>query len=200
MSQAPDEALTGPGSADDSRVAQALKDYLAALDGGARPDPKDFAARFPELGAELCDHLIGLDFIERAVSGLRPSDHPSAPPLLGQMLGDFHIIREVGRGGMGVVYEAVQLSLGRRVALKILRHSGDLDEKQLRRFKNEVLAAAQLHHANIAPVYAVGCDRGVHYFAHAVYRGTDIGGRAGRYARLSGSRSGPPHRGRSRDC
>jgi serine/threonine protein kinase/predicted Zn-dependent protease len=75
---------------------------------------------------------------------------------------------------MGVVYEAVQLSLGRRVALKILAHTEDLNEKRLKRFKNEVLAAAQLHHANIAPVYAVGCEGSVHYFAMQFIEGQTL--------------------------
>jgi serine/threonine protein kinase/Flp pilus assembly protein TadD len=80
-------------------------------------------------------------------------------------LGDFRLVREVGRGGMGVVYEAVQISLGRRVALKVLPFAAALDAKQLQRFKNEAHAAAQLQHPNIVPVYAVGCERGVHYYA-----------------------------------
>src|SRR5437016_11637106 len=80
-------------------------------------------------------------------------------------LGDYRILREVGRGGMGVVYEAVQISLGRRVALKVLPFAAALDAKQLQRFKNEAQAAAHLHHQNIVPVYGVGCDRGVHYYA-----------------------------------
>jgi hypothetical protein len=66
---------------------------------------------------------------------------------------------------MGVVYEAEQLSLGRRIALKVLPFAWSLDPRQLRRFKNEARAAAQLHHQNIVPVYAVGCERGVHFFA-----------------------------------
>src|SRR6516162_1354863 len=68
-------------------------------------------------------------------------------------------------GGMGVVYEAEQISLGRRVALKVLPFAAALDARQLQRFKNEAQAAAQLHHSNIVPVYAVGCERGVHYYA-----------------------------------
>src|SRR4051794_25821126 len=80
-------------------------------------------------------------------------------------LGDFRIIREVGRGGMGVVYEAVQLSLGRTVALKVLPFAAALDPRQLQRFKNEAQAAAGLHHTNIVPVFAVGCERGVYYYA-----------------------------------
>src|SRR4029077_17562031 len=67
--------------------------------------------------------------------------------------------------GMGVVYEAVQISLGSRVALKVLPFASALDAKQLQRFKNEAHAAAQLHHQNIVPVYSVGCERGVHYYA-----------------------------------
>jgi serine/threonine protein kinase/Tfp pilus assembly protein PilF len=82
-----------------------------------------------------------------------------------QSLGDFRIVREVGRGGMGVVYEAVQLSLSRRVALKVLPFTGMLDPKQLQRFKNEAQAAALLQHQHIVPVHFVGCERGVHFYA-----------------------------------
>src|SRR5438046_495824 len=79
-----------------------------------------------------------------------------------------------GRGGMGVVYEAVQLSLGRRVALKVLPFAAALDAKQLQRFKNEAQAAAQLHHTNIVPVYAVGEARGVHYYAMQLIEGQNL--------------------------
>ena len=89
-------------------------------------------------------------------------------------LGDFRIMREIGRGGMGVVYEAMQLSLGRRVALKVLPFAAALDPKQLQRFKNEAQAAAQLHHTNIVPVYAVGCERGVHFYAMQLIQGHSL--------------------------
>ncbi|MBM4070337.1 MAG: serine/threonine protein kinase, partial [Planctomycetes bacterium] len=81
------------------------------------------------------------------------------------LLGDFRIIREVGRGGMGVVYEAEQVSLNRRVALKVLPFAATLDPRQLQRFKNEAQAAAQLHHTNMVPVHYVGCERGTHFYA-----------------------------------
>lgn len=82
-----------------------------------------------------------------------------------QALGEFQIVREIGRGGMGVVYEAIQTSLGRPVALKILPQASSLDSVRLQRFRNEATAVAQLHHPNIVPVFAVGSDRGIHYFA-----------------------------------
>jgi serine/threonine protein kinase/WD40 repeat protein len=80
-------------------------------------------------------------------------------------LGDFRILRELGRGGMGVVYEAEQVSLGRRVALKILSFGVFGDQRQLQRFHNEARAAASLDHPNIVSVFGVGVERGVHYYA-----------------------------------
>src|SRR5947209_624860 len=100
-----------------------------------------------------------------------------------QPLGDFRLVREVGRGGMGIVYEAVQLSLGRRVALKVLPFAATMDPRQLTRFHNEAKAAASLRHQHIVHVYGVGCDRGVHYFAMEFVEGQTLAevihGRAG---------------------
>ncbi|MGH7225223.1 MAG: serine/threonine protein kinase, partial [Gemmataceae bacterium] len=81
------------------------------------------------------------------------------------LLGDFRLIREVGKGGMGIVYEAEQISLRRRVALKVLPFAATMDPRQLQRFHNEARVAASLHHSNIAPVYFVGCERSVHFYA-----------------------------------
>jgi len=84
---------------------------------------------------------------------------------VGHPIGDFRLIREIGRGGMGVVYEAEQVSLRRRVALKVLPYAGALDPRQILRFQNEAKAAACLHHTNIVPVHFVGSERGVHFYA-----------------------------------
>jgi serine/threonine protein kinase/Flp pilus assembly protein TadD len=89
-------------------------------------------------------------------------------------LGDFRLLRELGRGGMGVVYEAEQLSLGRRVALKVLPFAGVLDPRQLQRFLNEARAAACLHHPGIVPVHAVGQERGVHFYAMQLIEGCTL--------------------------
>src|SRR5262249_20056482 len=88
----------------------------------------------------------------------------ASPPGIGE-LGDFRLLREAGRGGMGVVYEAEQISLRRRVALKVLPFAAAIDPRRLRRFQTEALAAAQVQHERIVPVHAVGYERGVHYYA-----------------------------------
>src|SRR5207247_1027549 len=81
---------------------------------------------------------------------------------LPRLLGDYRLLREIGRGGMGVVYEAEHLALGRRVALKILDTEAVRNPTHLQRFQREAAAAARLHHTNIVPVYGSGeCD-GVH--------------------------------------
>lgn len=155
---------------DDSRVVAALREYLA-LDGQPdAPDLSEFLARHAAIAEPLAAALDGLKLMNHVAAGMKNLPRPPRVDL-GEViqptlpLGDFRIIREVGRGGMGVVYEAEQLSLGRRVALKVLPFAAALDAKQLARFKNEAYAAAHLHHTNIVPVFAVGSDRGVHYYA-----------------------------------
>lgn len=90
------------------------------------------------------------------------------------MLGDFRILREIGRGGMGVVYEAEQQSLNRRVALKVLPFAAALDPRRLARFRIEVQAAARLHHSNVVPMYAVGEEAGIHYAAMQLVEGRSL--------------------------
>src|SRR5262249_42974736 len=84
---------------------------------------------------------------------------------LPEQLGEYRIVREIGRGGMGVVFEAEQGELGRRVALKVLPAAALLRGTHLERFRREARAAARLHHTNIIPVYGVGVNEGIHYYA-----------------------------------
>ncbi|WP_406697290.1 WD40 repeat domain-containing serine/threonine protein kinase [Singulisphaera sp. Ch08] len=86
-------------------------------------------------------------------------------------LGDYEIVREIGRGGMGVVYEARQVTLGRRVALKILPSGIALDPRQLQRFQLEAQVAGGLNHPHIVPIYAVGYERGTHYYVMRLIKG-----------------------------
>ncbi|MCZ2342740.1 MAG: serine/threonine protein kinase [Bacteroidales bacterium] len=167
-------------SADSPQLIAAIREYEAALLAGKRPDHREFLARYPDLGHDLIDGLCGLDFLHSAGSRLNASTAGRAPAVVTHgppetgTLGDFRLIREIGRGGMGVVYEAEQISLGRKVALKVLPFAATLDSRQLRRFENEARAAAQLHHPHVVPVYAVGCERGVHYYAMQLIDGQPL--------------------------
>jgi hypothetical protein len=168
-----------PSESEDPRVARALEEYLAALEKGTAPVRDQFLAGHGEIAEVLAECLDGLEFIRGAAAQVRQP--VATPPAVSALevqpelpLGDYRIVREVGRGGMGVVYEAVQLSLGRRIALKVLPFAAALDAKQLQRFKNEAQAAAHLHHTNIVPVHAVGCERGVHYYAMQFIEGQTL--------------------------
>src|SRR4051794_22614490 len=91
-----------------------------------------------------------------------------------QRLGEFELLRELGRGGMGVVYEAVQTSLGRRVALKVLGPGLGLTPQAVARFRREAAAAAKLHHTHIVPVYATGEQHGTHFYAMELIDGPSL--------------------------
>ena len=104
-----------------------------------------------------------------------------------ERLGDFRLLREVGRGGMGIVYEAEQESLGRRVALKVLRSHRLHDPKILIRFHREAKAAARLHHTNIVPVFGVGEHEGVHFYVMQFIRGLAFDAVLAEVRRLRGS-------------
>jgi tetratricopeptide (TPR) repeat protein len=159
---------TAAPSLDDPRLVAALEEYMAALEEGAPPDRQAFLARHAAVAPALEACLDGVNLVRAEAPKFLPEAPADTP------LGDFRLVREIGRGGMGVVYEAVQLSLERTVALKVLPFAAALDARQLQRFKNEAQAAAQLHHGNIVPVYAVGCDRGVHFYAMQLIEGRSL--------------------------
>ena len=91
-----------------------------------------------------------------------------------RLLGDFEIVRELGRGGMGIVYEARQISLTRQVALKVLSSGLGLTSTAVVRFRREAEAAAKLHHTNIVPIYATGETDGTHYYAMELVEGPSL--------------------------
>ncbi len=153
---------------EDPRLVRAMEEYRAALEAGLRPDRHEFLNRHAEIAPALAECLEGLELVYAVgpLPGFPAEGSGPAPELpAGGVLGDFRLVREVGRGGMGIVYEAEQVSLGRRVALKVLPFAATLDPKNLQRFRQEAQAAAQLHHTNIVPVFAVGSERGVHFYA-----------------------------------
>ncbi|MBI3818731.1 MAG: serine/threonine protein kinase [Planctomycetes bacterium] len=123
------------------------------------PSREEYYLRYPELRDELepCFRMIE--------AGVSKSPAAAARLSQGIRLGDYTIIREIGRGGMGVVYLAEQESLKRRVALKVLRHHLTLEPRHVSRFQREARAAARLRHPNIVSIFAVGDDDGHQFIA-----------------------------------
>jgi serine/threonine protein kinase/tetratricopeptide (TPR) repeat protein len=150
-----------------SAVLADIVDRLTArVQAGKLLDPDAVAAEYPEFADDLRQLLPAVGLLGE-LSRSREVFGAGAAPAgeAGGTLGDYRIVREAGRGGMGVVYEAEQLSLRRRVALKVLPFAAVMDPRHLQRFKNEALAAASLDHPHVVKVYGVGCKRGVHFIA-----------------------------------
>jgi WD40 repeat protein/serine/threonine protein kinase len=155
-------------------IALLVEEMTAKLQAGEAIDVDAVLAAHPEDAEQLRRLLPALMLLaEISQSGNGPAAGAARGGELGE-LGDFRIIREVGRGGMGVVYEAEQLSLGRRVALKVLPLAATMDPRQLQRFHNEARAAASLHHEHIVPIHAVGCERAVHFYAMQFIEGHSL--------------------------
>src|SRR5262245_36463154 len=105
--------------------------------------------------------------------GSAPEGRPE-PDLSGRRIGDYQLLRRLGRGGMAEVYLAEQLSLRRQVALKVLKSSLAGDDAYIRRFQHEAQAAAKLVHANIVQIYEVNCVDGTYYIAQEYVPGQNL--------------------------
>jgi tetratricopeptide (TPR) repeat protein len=150
--------------------------FLARYRAGERPSITAYAQQHPEFAEQIRDLLPALVAMEElrpgkaaAAAGPLTKDRP-----VPEQLGEYRILREVGHGGMGVVYEAVQESLGRHVALKVLPFHTLMHPTHLERFRREARAAAQLHHTNIVPVFGVGEHAGIHYYAMQFIQGQGL--------------------------
>jgi WD40 repeat protein/serine/threonine protein kinase len=166
----PSVANGSPTSSPDQALGVLVDELTARLQAGERIDFQAYLQEHPQYAEQLRQLLPALQMLADLGSspglGTASGVRTAAPPEdITGTLGDFRILREIGRGGMGVVYEAEQISLGRRVALKVLPFAAAMDARHLQRFKNEAQAAAHLHHQNIVPVHYVGCERGVHFYA-----------------------------------
>lgn len=151
-------------------IDDVAEEFLERYRRGERPSVDEFAQRYPELAEEIRELLPTIAAMERIKDA--QAERGAAPAV--RRLGDFRIVGEVGRGGMGIVYEAIQESLNRRVAVKVLPQSSLMDERRLRRFEREARTAAQLHHTNIVPILGVGDQDGVHYYVMQYIRGVGL--------------------------
>jgi serine/threonine protein kinase len=157
-------------------VEELAEEFLERYRRGERPALTEYTRNHPELSDKIRELFPALVMLEEV--GPQQAEPPG--PCSGRMtadgrqlerLGDYRILREVARGGMGVVYEAEQEALGRHVALKVLPYQSPMDPVRLQRFRRESRSAARLHHTNIVPVFDVGEYQGTHYYAMQFIRG-----------------------------
>ncbi len=162
-------------------VLYLAEEFLARHRKGERPSLREYLDKHPELAEEIRQVFPAMALMENIALSDESDGQPGAagatavsavsPPL--QQLGDFRIIREIGRGGMGVVYEAEQISLGRHVALKVA-HKALADATHRARFEREARAAAKLHHTNIVPVFGIGEHEGLPYYIMQFIQGLGL--------------------------
>ena len=162
-----------PNPSGESGLARLFDELCMKLQAGQAVDLAAYLGKHPEQSEELSELLPAVQLLFDLRAAEEPASAGRVEPEIG-VLGDFRLIREIGHGGMGVVYEAEQMSLGRCVASKILPFASVLKPTQLQRFQNEIHIAATLDHPNIVRVFAVGCDRGVHHFAMQLIEGQSL--------------------------
>jgi serine/threonine protein kinase/WD40 repeat protein len=165
-------SLEAEDDATEELIGRIAGEFTERLQRGEQPDVQQYTRQHPHVADILQQVLCALEIMRW------PSSSPTSAPYCGapqdgvpETLGEYRIIREVGRGGMGTVYEARQERLERRVALKVLSIHPLVDPQYLERFRREARAAAGLHHTNIVPVFGVGEHSGVHYYVMQFIRG-----------------------------
>ncbi|MFG0332983.1 MAG: protein kinase, partial [Maioricimonas sp. JB049] len=161
---------------DDDTFELAASEFTDRVRRGDVPDIDEYVTRFPNLSVEIRELFPTILAMEQTKQHREFESGGKAS--LGarkiEQLGDFRILREVGRGGMGIVYEAEQESLGRHVAVKVLPPFALMDETHIRRFHREAQTAGQLHHTNIVPVFGVGEDDGLYYYVMQLIDGRGL--------------------------
>jgi len=152
----------GPPNRDD-RLDRIIAEYLDALGKGHAPSARDLLDRHPDLAVELAEFLANYEDFQFIRGGGRSPEDVSLDA--GERVGDYRILEELGRGGMGVVFKARQLSLDRVVALKLILAGQLATEEEVERFRREAEAAAQLDHPHIVKIHEIGRHEMLDYFS-----------------------------------
>jgi eukaryotic-like serine/threonine-protein kinase len=164
-------------------AAELAEEFVARYRRGERPSLTEYTQKHPELAERIRKVFPMMVLMEEAAPAddqrhqatcAEQSTDPIAPLPKPEQLGGYRILREIGRGGMGVVYEAEQVALGRHVALKVLPLHATKDSARLQRFRREARAAARLHHTHIVPVYEVGDEGDMCYYAMQYIHGQPL--------------------------
>jgi serine/threonine protein kinase/tetratricopeptide (TPR) repeat protein len=172
--------LTDARTDPDVQLDVVLGAYYDSVAAGEEPDRLAWIARHPEFAADLAAYFIEQDRLHRLAGSLRAAIPPGPEPD-SRTLGDYELLEEIARGGMGVVYKARQMSLQRVVALKLILSGEFASPGDVQRFRAEAEAVAQLGHPNIVPIYEVGSHHGRHYFSMKLFEGGSLADHLNRY-------------------
>ena len=190
-------ATMGESTEADAVLAELVEEITNKLQSGESVELSAYERDHPEQMEQLRKLLPAIEVLAElkdSTGTQTTAVQPNGPDshLQPGVLGDYRIIREAGRGGMGVVYEAQQISLSRKVALKVLPFAAVLDNRQLQRFKSEAQAAAPTSPFKHRPCLSVGCERGVHYYAMQYIDGHPLSSMIHELRQLSGLEPSEP--------
>ena len=173
--------ITDPHQDERHPVEVLADDFSIRLRNGEHPSIDEYEQRYPQFAELIRSVFPSIELVERvAIREDEDRKSNSKPTLVSnsasvpESLGDYQIIREIGRGGMGIVYEAVQQSLNRHVALKVVNALVSGNSQHRARFRREAESAASLHHTNIVPIYGIGEDHGLQYYAMQLIDGVTL--------------------------